>query len=140
MNLLEKNNFLKSLSSNESKSASSYNHVNSLLNDINSSIYLMNGEVNTYGKSPVCMFSDIQSIHLASNPDLAVDEIEMVTIKISKASDLKMPIDLSFICNYKKVKYIYIKLNFDIESDQLIKFIKNCNPKCIIFYSVEKIS
>ena len=138
--ILEKNVFLQSLSSGQSRSVSPYNHVTSLLNNINSSIYLINGEVKIYGDVPTCMYVDIPSMPLASNPDLAVDQIEIVTIKISKPSELNVPIDLSFICNYKKIKYIYIKLNFDIKSEKSIKVIKNCNPKCVIFYSVEKIS
>lgn len=140
LTILEKNVYLQSLSSGQSRSVSPYNHVTSLLNNSNPSIYLINGEVKVYGDIPTCMYVDIPSIPLASNPDLAVDQIEIVTIKISKPSELKMPIDLNFLCNYKKVKYIYIKLNFDMDSDKLIKFIKNCNPKCVIFYSVEKIS
>lgn len=138
--LLEKNVFLKSLNNDFSKSLPTYNHVISLMKDVKESIYLTNNQIRVYGQNPICMFTDVQSISLASSPNLTINNIELVTINISSPSDLKMPLDLSSICYFKNLKYIYIKLNFDIESEKLIKFIKNCNPRCVIFYSVEKIS
>jgi len=138
--ILEKNVFLKSLNNDFSKSTSAYNHVIGLLQNVNESIYLTNNQIKTYGQNPICMFTDVPSIPLVSTPGLLVNNIELVTINISNPSDIKMPIDLSSICILKNLKYIHIKLNFDIESEKLIKFIKNCNPRCIIFYSVQKIS
>lgn len=138
--ILTKDAFLNSLSVSNTRNSTEYSHVLGLLNDSNSSLYLSNGQVRTYGQIPVCMFTDLTSLSIADRPDLPTNDIELVTIKIARASDITGPIDLTTICNYKNVKYIHIKLNFDMEASQLTRLIKNCNPKCIVFFSVQKIS
>jgi hypothetical protein len=138
--IITKDAFLNSLSVSNTRNSTEYNHVLGLLNNSNSSLYLSNGQVRTYGQIPVCMYTDLASLSIADRPDLPTNDIEIVTIKIGRASEITGPIDLTTICNYKNVKYIHIKLNFDMEASQLTRLIKNCNPKCVVFFSVEKIS
>lgn len=138
--IITKDVFLNTLSVSSTRNSSNYNHVFGLLNNSNSSLYLNNGQVRTYGQTPVCMYTDLTSLNIADRPDLPTNDIELVTIKIGRASEITGPIDLTTICNYKNVKYIHIKLNFDMEASQLTRLIKNCNPKCVVFFSVEKIS
>jgi hypothetical protein len=139
--IITKDAFLNSLSNSSTRySSTEYNNVLGLLNNSNSSLYLSNGQVRTYGQIPVCMYTDLTSLSIADRPDLPTNDIQLVTIKIGRASEITGPIDLTTICNYKNVKYIHIKLNFDMEASQLTRLIKNCNPKCVVFFSVEKIS
>ncbi len=138
--IITKDAFLNSLSVSSTRNSTEYNNVLGLLNNSNSSLYLSNGQVRTYGQIPVCMYTDLTSLSIADRPDLPTNDIQLVTIKIGRASEITGPIDLTTICNYKNVKYIHIKLNFDMEASQLTRLIKNCNPKCVVFFSVEKIS
>jgi hypothetical protein len=136
--LVSKEIFLKSLSSSNSKSAPEYNHVINLLNNLNSSVYLLNGEeYKSYGEQPICMFTDLKSLSNANQNDLPTSDIELVTINIDKDTEINGSIDLSTICNYKNVKYIHIKFSFNVDTTKLSSLIKNCNPKSVIFYSIE---
>lgn len=139
--IITKDAFLNSITASNTRSSSAeYTTVLGLLNNSNASLYLSNGQARTFGQIPVCMYTDLTSLSIADRPDLPTNDIQIVTIKIARASDITGPIDLTTICNYKNVKYIHIKLNFDMEATQLARLIKNCNPKCVVFFSVEKIS
>ncbi len=138
--VLQKDNFLSTLRTSSVRNSSAYNSVLSLLKDVNSSIYLSNGSSKTFGQLPVCMFTDVASLSTANSTNLNVNYVEIVTIDIKRPSELQAPIDLSLVSSYKNVKYIYFRVSFDFELSQLIQAIKDCNPKVVIFYSIEKIS
>ncbi len=133
--VFERNDYLSSI---KNSSVRNYNTVLDLMDGVQSSIYLTNEGVRVIGQIPVCMYSDVSSLSLAGNPDMRISNIEMVTIKIDKPSELTSIIDLSIVSRYKNVKYIYFRIGFDFKLPQLIQLIKNCDPKCIVIYSVEK--
>jgi len=108
--IITKDAFLNSLSVSTTRNSTEYNNVLGLLNNSNSSLYLSNGQVRTYGQIPVCMYTDLASLSIADRPDLPTNDIQLVTIKIGRASEITGPIDLTTICNYKNVKYIHIKI------------------------------
>ncbi|WP_395064062.1 hypothetical protein [Flavobacterium sp.] len=135
--VLMRENFLTSLRSNTNNSTS-YDTALSLMDGVQSSIYLTNNQVKTFGTKPLCMYSDIGSLGLANSSGLRVNFIEMVTIKIDSPSQLNSPINLSVVSSYKNVKYIYFRVSFNFELAQLIQAIKNCDTKCVIIYSIEK--
>jgi len=138
--IIEKSIYLKSLKVELSKGSNSQHRVVDLLNAVNELVYLNDSQIKIYGNNPVCLITDVKSLPLATSSKLDNNQIELLTITISNPSQIRQAIDFSPICNYGNLKYIYLKLNFDIASEKLIKIIKNCNPKCVIFYSVEKIS
>ena len=134
MRIIEKSIFFNSLQSANPAT----NTLISLFKDVNSSVYLTNSQVNTYGVKPIAMFTDIPSLAIANRPNLLVNDIEIVTIKISTPSELLAPIDLSVVSKYKKVKYIYFRVNFNFELSQLMLHIKDCDPKVVLIYSIDK--
>ncbi|MEC4005774.1 hypothetical protein OX283_013970 [Flavobacterium sp. SUN052] len=136
--IFEKNNFLTTLRTSSSTTPAVYNRVASLFKDVNSSIYLSNNQVNTIGNRPLCMFTDVTSLSVANNPNLLVNDVELVTIKIDNPSTLNAPINLSVVSRYHNVKYIYFKVSFDFQISQLLSHLLEVDPKVVLIYSVDK--
>jgi|APCry1669192647_1035423.scaffolds.fasta_scaffold09637_1 hypothetical protein len=134
--IVEVDSYLNTLKS--SSQTTNYKKLESLLNDVQPSIYLMKGLVNTYGTRPICIYSDVTSFNLLNNNLPLTDEIELLTVKIQTPSDLKNQIDLSSVYKLKKLKYIYFQLNFDCRASDLSQFIKNWKENYIILYKIEK--
>jgi hypothetical protein len=132
----ERNEFLITLTNGNSKSV--YNKIVDLMDGVQSSIYLNDNLVKTYGKIPVCLYSDVASLVSVANLNLDVSTIEMVTIKINKPSELSSTLDFTTFSKYKNLKYIYIRLNFDFDLTQLIKQIKIGDVAPILIYSLDK--
>lgn len=136
--IFQRSVYLQSLRTASARNSSSYDKVLDLMDGVQSSIYLTNNQIKTFGAKPVCMYTDLATLGLANNSNLLTSDIEMVTIKLDKPTDLNSPIDLSVVSRYKKVKYIYFRVSFNFELSQLIQDIKNCDSDCIVLYSMEK--
>ena len=128
---------LKSLPQNSSN-VSPYNRLQSLLKDVQSSIYLTKRVIKTYGNSPVCAYSDVSSFSLLNSKIPLNNDVEILTIKIDSPSDLKSPIDICSISNLNILIYIYLQVNFDCKLKELNKFIENCKTDHIVIYKIEK--
>ena len=128
---------LKTLSQ-PSNSASAYNKLESLLKDVQPSIYLTKGLIKTYGQNPVCIYSDVASLKLLNNNLPLIDDVEILTIKIESPSDFKNQLDICSVTNLKKLKYIYLQISFDYKPSLLSQFIKNCKEGIIILYKIDK--
>ncbi len=121
-----------------SNNISPYNRLESLLREVQSSIYLTKGVVSTYGKNPVCIYSDVSSFDLLNSKLPLNNDVEILTIKIESSSDLKSPIDICSFTNLNKLKYIYLQINFDCKPNELSQFIKNCKTDHVVIYKIEK--
>jgi hypothetical protein len=76
------------------------------------------------------------------NEDLSTNytDVELITIKLLNVSDLNNTIDLTNQNQkLKKLKYVFIKCNFDCNNEQIKKFIK-VNPNIRVFYKTDKAS
>jgi hypothetical protein len=136
--IIERNDFLTSIGNSSTRNSANHDQVLDLMDGVQMSIYLTNNGARIYGQTPICLYTDIASLSLANSSDLRVDNIEMVTIKIDKPSELTSVIDLSTVSRFKNVKYIYFRVGFNFNLPQLRQLIKNCDPKCVLIYSIEK--
>ena len=132
--------FIASLRTASRNINSSPLRVESLIKDIQPSIYVLSTDANTYGDNPVCLFTDAKLLNFANFLNLSSNDIEIVTIKINDNKDLNSIIDLSIFSNFPKLKYIYILSTVRSTEDDIIKLVKNNNPKYNVFYSVLKTS
>lgn len=114
--------------------------IETLINDLQPSIYLLNGTEKTYGENPVCLFTNVQSLNAFKNSKLPSNVIEIITIKITSEADLNLAIDLALFSEFSKLQYIYILSEIKISEDQIIKIIKNNNPKLNILFNAVKAS
>lgn len=113
-------------------------YVETLIYDLQPSVYFMNGTEKTYGDNPVCLFTDVQSLSAFKNSSLKSDAIEIITIKIKSEADLNLTIDLSLFSGFPKLKYIYVLSEIKVSEKQIIKLIQNNNPKLNIFFNAVK--
>jgi hypothetical protein len=114
--------------------------IESLTKDVQPSIYVSSQDVKTYGDKPTCLFIDIKSLNTVNLSNLLINDIEIITIKINNTQDLSSMIDLSKFSNFPKLKYIYILSTVKSPKDEIIRLIKNNNPKYDVFYNILKTS
>ncbi len=115
-----------------------YKRLESLLKDVQPSIYLTKRVIKTYGKNPVCVYSDVSSFSLLNSKLPQNNDVEILTIIIESPADLKAPIDICSISNLNKLKYIYLQVKFDCKPKELNQFIENCKTDHVVIYKIEK--
>ncbi len=117
---------------------SPYNRLESLLRDVQPSVYFKNRVIKAYGKNPVCVYSDVSSFALLNSELPLNNDVEMITVKIESRSDLKTQLDICSISNLKKLKYLFLQVDFDSKPNELMQFIKNCKIDYVVIYKIEK--
>lgn len=130
--------FFKSAQLTNVSRSNEINQIKSLIKDLHPSVYLEKGRVNTYGESPKCLFTDVESISLIKELKTDLSMLEIVTINIKSQKDLTTIIDLDAFLNYPKIKVIHLNIHFDCTADMLYPTIKSVKSNYIILYSVEK--
>lgn len=137
VSIFERNNYVHILNGNPANLAKIKTMLN-LMDGVNSAVYLTNGQQSNYGSNPIVLYSDLTSIGLPVISTIQNFNIEMVTIKIDRQSQLNSIIDFSPFTNFKKLKYIYFRVGFDINLLQLKEAIKNSDNRYVIIYSIDK--
>lgn len=107
--------------------------VESLINDIQQSVYLEFDGVKTYGIKPVSLFTSAKHISKINNPEIKKENIEIINIRINTFDDLKSYIDLAQLSNYKKLKYIYIISEIKCNESDIKPIIKNIGDYIVLF-------
>jgi hypothetical protein len=115
-----------------------YDRVYSLLYDVQPSIYFFNNQINTYGEKPIAFFTDVPSLNSLNNPNLLIDNVDIVTININSQSDLTQYINLKAFYKFTKLKYVYIIGNTSITENAIKKMVINLDPKYSVFYKIPK--
>lgn len=118
-------------------SLSQASRLESLLRDLQSSIYYFSGEVKTYGDKPLCLFTDVRSLNSLSQVTDRINNVEIATIKISNQNDVALGIDLKNLSQFKNLKYIHILSDVPLNEVSVSKMIKNYDFVYTVFYSFE---
>jgi len=131
--------YLKStvVSSDNATDKDAPSNLLSLIKDLKPTIYLKNGSVKTYGENPSVLRSDVASLKLAANSKSSMKDIEIVIINVDNSKDLEAPIDLSFVTNLKKVRYVYLLLSFNESATTLSNWITNVNQEAVVLYTID---
>lgn len=130
--------YLKSITSSDTPTdKDAHNNLFSLIKDLKPTIYLKNGAVKTYGENPSVLRSDVASLKLASNSKSSMKDVEIVIINVDNPKDLETPIDLSFVTNLKKVRYVYLLLSFNESATTLSNWITNVNQEAVVLYTID---
>ncbi len=113
-------------------------NLEELTSRVQSSIYINNGQMSTYGQKPRNLFLDVISLNQIDNLVSSKNNIEIVIIKINSVAELNTKINLTSLSNFKKLKYVYIVSNVNVTAQDISKMIVNYDEKYCIFYKIEK--
>lgn len=95
-------------------------HLESLINDLNPTVYLQGTTVKAFGNGfPLVAECDTKSIGLLYDGNSLFNQVELIRIKI--ASSLEMAIltmDLNNLTGFPNLKYLYLIYTFDACGDQ----------------------
>jgi hypothetical protein len=94
--LMEVDAYLAMLRSSESNSRnlnSSSSRLESLLKDVQPSIYFLNGEQRSYGDNPTSIYTNVSSLPNLASAISTNSTNEFDTIRVNQVSDLSTPID-----------------------------------------------
>lgn len=107
--------------------------IESLINEIQSSVYLELDGVKTYGLKPVSLFTSVKNITKINNPDIKKDNIEIINIRINTFDDLKSDVNLKVFSDFKKLKYVYIISDIKCNESDINSIIKNIGNYVVLF-------
>ncbi len=107
--------------------------VESLINDIQQSVYVEFDGVKTYGIKPVSLFVSVKNLSKVNIPEIKKGDIEIINIRINTFDDLKSDIDLVQFSDYKKLKYIYIISEIKCNESDIKPIIKNIGNYIVLF-------
>jgi hypothetical protein len=133
--ILEVKSFITDLQN--SGQNSNAQHLESLLYDIQSSVYFYDGTANTYGEKPSNLFTNIQSLNNLKNAAILKSNIEIVTLRIENATDLNSSIDLSAFASFQNLKYVYILSETNTTPNAINAMVLNNLKNYSVFYSIQ---
>ncbi len=109
--------------------------IESLINNVQTAVYIEIDEAKTYGVKPVSLFTSVKNLNFISYQKFDKENIEIVNIRISDFEDLKYNIDLENLKLLKKLKYVYIVSDIRCNKSDIIPLIKNIGL-CKVFYKI----
>lgn len=117
---------------------------NDLAFNMHTTHYIQNQKLKKlYGKGVVkkLTLEDINSTKFINEDlELNYNDVELITICLLNANDLNDHVDLlDKNQELNKLKYVFIKCNFDCNNEQIKKFIK-VDSNVRVFYKIEKAS
>lgn len=114
--------------------------VESLINDLNPSLYVKSGEVNSYGTAqPVVLYTDPASLATVQTLSAAQKAtVELVNIRLTGA--MKGRLNLAAFSSFPNLKYIYIMSPTATTPAAMSNMVENTNPNQQVFYSIHQIN
>jgi len=110
-------------------------HIQNLMNEVQASVYVESGNVKVYGNQPVCLFTDASSFATLGNLDVTRD-IEMITVKFKKPSDLNSPLDFSLLSAFPKLRYVYLLSEITTTEPKMVSLVTQNVPRYNVFYNI----
>lgn len=102
-------NYIKNISSDEAQ------QLDDLIQGSNSTLFIYDNEFEIDGNSsPVIADVEIDLLDQLNNPNANFEDIELIRIKVRNSNDLKYKLDTGNLSHFKKLKYIYVLVTFDI--------------------------
>ncbi|MFD2551057.1 hypothetical protein ACFSQP_04435 [Bizionia sediminis] len=124
---------------NGNTSRSSVSFPDGLLHGKNPTIYVEeNRIINVTGdeRPTVLKFLDANSFRVAETNNSLFREVKVITITLSRPSELNTRFDVSRINGFSSLQYIYVKCLFECSDAQIRNFLINANNIPTTFYKV----
>lgn len=122
----------------QSTDATTAARLQTLVNNVQPSVFLSEASPKVYGQNPVCLITDVKSFAFANSAAAFSSDIEIVTFKMSDPKEFKSKIDLAVFSAYPKLRYIYILSETNASASQLAQMLKNADSHWIIIYAIIK--
>lgn len=112
-------------------------HLNDLISDLNSSVIIKKGVLNTYANAPfIRAVIDSYSINKIPSSNAYFNDVELLIIRIEKPEDLSISIDESVVNQFPKLKYVYFLSAYNCTSTQIENLVKCKNTTIKFLYSI----
>ncbi|WP_290841412.1 hypothetical protein [Flavobacterium sp.] len=111
--------------------------VESLINDVQSSSYVENETVKTYGDNPVCVFTDAASFANLVSLNFPKRDVELITVKLKSQRDLS-GLDFSTLSVFPNLKYVYLISEVATTERDIVNVVRNNDPKVSVFYNLAR--
>lgn len=112
--------------------------IKSLIKDLHPSVYLTSGRINSYGESPISIFTDVESLGLLKTLRIDLSKIEIITITIKDRQELRSIIAINDFSKFSSLKVLHLNVQFDCTTDLLEPMIQGEKPNFVVLYSIEK--
>lgn len=112
--------------------------LSALVNNLNPSVHLMDGQVKVSEASPTTFFTDLVSIPTINNQSLPITKIEVVTIHIDNLAQLNSTIDMSAFSGFERLKYVHINSSVICSTTDLFRMLKNVGSQYKVLITVER--
>lgn len=135
---LNKSAALKSNANKNETANSGFQNFLELNNNLRPTVYVdKNSIVNITGpEKPVKLkYSNIQAFNKLNEDNSLLNSVELITINIENSNDLNNKFDVSKINDFQKLKYVFIKCNFNCSVDQIKQFVLNLEPEVIVYFT-----
>ena len=107
--------------------------IESLINDIQSAVYVEQDGIKSYGIKPVSLFVDAKNINKIKLLNIKKEAIEIATIRINNFDDLKSDIDLTTFSEFNNLKYIYIISDIKCNESDIKPIIKSIGNFIVLY-------
>ncbi|WP_300978744.1 hypothetical protein [Flavobacterium sp.] len=112
-------------------------HLNDLISDLNSSVIIKKGNLNTYSNAPfIRAVIDSYSINKIPSSTTYFNNVELLIIRIEKPEDLSISIDESIINQFPKLKYVYFLCTYNCTFSKIENLVKYKNTTIKFLYSI----
>jgi hypothetical protein len=90
-------------------------NLESLLYDLNPTIYIANNVSNVYGNGPAVMLEiDAQSLEQLYKTNSAFNKIEVIKLVLNNSGDLGINLNVDKLDKLDQLKYIFVEFAFDV--------------------------
>jgi hypothetical protein len=121
-NILELNAMLAtSKASTDAAVVANSAHLESLINDLQPTVYIGTSVKSNGGAQPVCAEIKAADIQKLKTENSLFSQVELITILVNKTSDMNFVLDLAEISSFTNLKYVYFLVEFDCTIKELQK-------------------
>ena len=131
--------YIKSSASADSAKKQEISRMESLTKDLHSAIYYLTSGIKSYGDKPVVFFTDATSLNRLSASEVSkldVSAVEMVTIKVNRASDVTATIEAQAFSTFPNLKYVYVLSTTPSTPANITSMLRNIGPEYTVVYNI----
>lgn len=135
-NVQELNSFLaEAKKTNDPAIMSEAKHLESLIRDLQPTVYINNMSIENNEAQPVCAEVDASSVDQLSLQNELFIKVEIITIRLQSPSDLDFILDLSILTGFTNLKFVVFLCEFEC-TDKDIDKIFLTKSGITVFYKV----
>ena len=123
----------------QSMSKSDFARLQSLMNNLQTTVYLENGNKKTFGEGiPVYLKTDAKSLNLLKEKNSSLNNIEILEIKLTqKGEESQVSFNESLVVNLAGLKHILVRTEYQLTQSEFERIFSNFkSSKINLIYEV----